>query len=117
MLGWPTIAGFFVKHWLPLALVLGVLAWSVAMYRTGYRAAEREYDVATLQVEIDTLRADRALAEAARLRAEDERVNLEREAREDDLQIEALKELIRTRPADAGRGITQPELDGLLNIR
>lgn len=98
------------KYW-PALVVLVVVAGA---YQSGVNAERKRGEAAALRVEIETMRRDKEIAERALVRVADDTAELEAARRADEEKIAQLQEVIRTsdRP-----GITQSELDGLLNIR
>ena len=102
--------GFLGRYW----PVLAILAVVFGAYQTGVNAERKRGEAATLRVEIQTMRRDKAISDAALIRVADDAAELAAEAEQNERQIDALQDIIRNR---ADPGLTQLELDGLLNIR
>lgn len=100
---WPYAAGAL----LAMALFAGV-------YQAGVNSERRRGEAATLRVEIETLRRDKDIAEAALTRQANDSAQLEALRRTDEEKIDQLQTIIRSR---ADRGLNQLELDGLLSIK
>lgn len=108
------MAGLVARIWPQLAVALAVMALMVGIYQAGVNAERKRGEAATLRVEIQTMKRDKAIADAALIRVTNDAAELKAAAEANEEQIDALREIIRNR---ADPGITQPELDGLLNIR
>ena len=93
---------------------LFALALAVGIYQAGVNAERERGQAADLRVEIETLRRDREIAQKTLLRVADDLAELSTAKKENEDQINALRQIIADR---ADRGLTQSELDGLLNIR
>jgi uncharacterized protein HemX len=111
------LLGWVLKNWLWGIVVAGVLALAGGIYATGYNAAWRQAQVDTLKAKIATQQRD--IDASTRQRRQDQTVivALEAQAKEDEEQYEALRKVLAERPPDAGRGLTQSELDLLLGKR
>lgn len=108
------LLGFFLRHWLKVALVAGVIALAGGIYASGFNAAWRIAEVETLKAKIATQQRD--IDASTRQRRQDQTViaALEAQAKEDEAQYEQLRiEAAKT----ARPGITQRELDLLLGKR
>lgn len=108
------IAGLLMRFWPQLAGGLAVLALLLGVYQAGVNAERKRGEAATLRVQIDTMRRDKAISDAALIRVADDAAELAAEAEQNERQIDALQDIIRNRDDP---GLTQHELDGLLNIR
>lgn len=106
--------GLLMRFWPQLAGVLAVGALLVGVYQAGVNAERKRGEAASLRVQIETMRRDKAIADAALIRVADDAAELAAEAEQNERQINALQDIIRNR---ADPGLTQSELDGLLNIR
>jgi hypothetical protein len=106
--------GLLMRFWPQLAGALAVVALLVGVYQAGVNAERKRGEAATLRVQIETMRRDKAIADAALIRVADDAAELAAEAEQNERQIDALQDIIRNR---ADPGLTQSELDGLLNIR
>lgn len=104
------IAGLVSRYW--PALVAVALAFGI--YQAGVNAERNRGEAATLRVQIETMRRDKEIAERSLVRVANDAADLARSAQENEEQINALQEIIRTR---ADRGLSQSELDGLLRIK
>lgn len=96
---WPALVG--------LVVVIGA-------YQAGVNAERKRGEAATLRVEIQTLKRDKQIADATLIRVADDVAELAAAKEQNERQIDALQEIVRNR---ADPGLTQSELDGLLNIR
>ena len=94
--------------------VLGVLVLLIGAYQAGANAERKRGEAATLRVEIQTMRRDKEIADAALVRVSRDAAELEALRRTDGEKIDQLQTIIRSR---SDRGLNQLELDGLLNIR
>lgn len=110
--GW--LIGLFLKHWLRVAIVAGIVALAGGIYATGYRAAWRQAEVDTLRATIAAQKRDLDANRMLRQRDQNVIAELEAQSLEDEAQNEALRKALAERPADAPRGLTQLELDVLL---
>lgn len=108
------VASLFMRFWPQLAGGLAVVALMVGIYQAGVNAERKRGEAATLRVEIQTMRRDKAISDAMLLRVADDAAELSALAEQNERQIDALQGIIRDR---ADRGLNQSELDGLLNIR
>jgi hypothetical protein len=106
--------GLLMRFWPQLAGGLAVVTLLFGVYQAGVNAERKRGEAATLRVEIQTLRRDKAISDAALIRVADDAAELAAEAEQNERQIDALQDIIRNR---ADPGLTQLELDGLLNIR
>jgi DNA-directed RNA polymerase specialized sigma24 family protein len=97
--------------------VVALVAFLGGVWKSGYNTAWRKADLQTKQVEIDTLKRDLEITEKAQIKAEQDAADLERARLDDEEQLDALHKLLANRPPDAGRGLTQSELDGLLGLK
>ncbi len=102
------------RFWPQLAGALAVVALLVGTYQAGVNAERKRGEAATLRVEVETLKRDKAITERALIRIADDAAELEAAKEQNEEQINALREIIRNRDDP---GLTQSELDGLLNIR
>lgn len=108
------IVALLVRFWPQLVGGLAIVGLLIGVYQAGVNAERKRGEAASLRVEIETLKRDKAIAERALIRVADDTAELEAAARENERQIDALQDIIRNR---ADPGLTQSELDGLLNIR
>ena len=107
-------AGLLARFWPHIAGGLAIIAVLVGAYQTGVNAERSRGEAAWLRVQIETLRRDKAITDRALERAAKDTAELEALRRTDEEKIDQLQEVIRA----AGRdGLSQSELDGLLNIR
>lgn len=102
------------RFWPQLAVGLAVVAMLIGAYQTGVNAERDRGEAASLRVEIQTLRRDKEIADRALIRVSNDAAQLAAEKRQNEEQINALRQIITDR---ADPGLTQSELDGLLNIR
>lgn len=109
------LLGMFLQHWLKAALIGGVMAVAVGIYASGYKAAWRIAEADTLRAKIASQQRDIDANRLQRQRDQDVIAQLEGQAKEDEAQNERLKCELANRPAGAGRGLTQSELDILLD--
>jgi len=93
---------------------LAVLVVIAGAYQSGVNAERSRGEAATLRVQLETAIIDRDIARRSLIRVADDAAELATSARENEEQINALQEIIRTR---ADRGLSQSELDGLLGIK
>lgn len=98
------------RYWPALA----VLAVVFGAYQTGVNTERNRGEAAALRQQIETLRRDKEIADRALVRQAADTAELEALRRTDGEKIDQLQEIIRNR---ADPGLTQSELDGLLNIR
>jgi len=108
------IPALLMRFWPYVAGALGVVAVLFVVYQSGVSAERNRGEAATLRVELETMRRDKAIAERAQIRIAQDAAELAAANRENEEQIDALREIITSR---ADRGIDQRELDGLLSIR
>lgn len=94
--------------------VLGALVLLIGAYQAGVNAERKRGEAAQLRVEIQTMRRDKAIADAALVRVTNDAVELEALRRTDEEKIDQLQTIIR---ASGRPGLTQSELDGLLGIQ
>jgi uncharacterized protein HemX len=111
------LLGWVLKNWLWGVLVAGVLALAGGIYATGYNAAWRQAQVDTLKATIASQQRDIDASRILRQRDQNVIAAQEAQALADEVQNEALRKSLAERPADAGRGLTQSELDLLLGKR
>lgn len=111
------ILKWLIGKWLWWIVIAGALAFIGGVYQAGYNSAWRKAEVQTKQVEIETLKRDLDIARIQKADAEKVRDEMEGLREQDERTLENLRRIVAGRPADAGRGLTQPELDGLLTIR
>jgi len=107
-------AALLARLWPYAAAALAAVVLLVGAYQTGVNAERARGQAAQLRVEIQTLRRDAAIADRAMERVAKDAAELEALRRTDGEKIDQLQEIIRGR---GDPGITQSELDGLLNIR
>lgn len=98
------------RYWPALVAVVMV----IGAYQAGVNAERKRGDAASLRVEIQTMRRDKEIAERSLVRVADDAAELKSMAAQNEDRINALQEIIRTR---ADRGLSQSELDGLLDIK
>lgn len=96
---WPALVG--------LVVVLGA-------YQAGVNAERKRGEAATLRIEIQTMRRDKEIADRTLIRVAEDVAELDAARRANEEEINALQGIIDGR---ADSGLTQPELDGLLDIR
>lgn len=106
-------AGLLLRFLPQIGAGLAVVALLVGVYQAGVNSERRRGEAAQLRVEIQTLRRDKAIAEAAIARQEQDAAQLEALRRTDGEKIDQLQAIIRSRN---DRGLNQLELDGLLTI-
>lgn len=111
------LLGMFLKYWMQAVLIGGIVAVAGGIYATGYRAAWRQAQVDTLKATIATQQRDIDASSIQRKADQNVIASLEAQAKEDEANYEALQRELENRPADAGRGLTQSELDLLLGKR
>lgn len=99
------------SRWWPAAVGVVVV---LGAYQAGVNAERTRGEAATLRVQLETAQRDKVIAEQSARRVTADMDQLAAAARADGEKIEQLQEIIRNR---ADRGLSQPELDGLLNIR
>jgi hypothetical protein len=109
------IGGALLARFAP-HMAIGLLAIGLIFgaYQTGVNAERKRGEAASLRVEIETLRRDKDIADRALVRVADDVAELAAAKEQNEEQINALREIIADR---ADPGLTQSELDGLLNIR
>lgn len=108
------IAALLARFW-PMAVAgLAAVAVLVGAYQTGVNAERSRGEAAALRVEVETLRADKRIADQARIRMANDVAELEAAKKQNEDQINALQEIVAERNDP---GITQRELDGLLSIK
>lgn len=109
------IGGALLARFAPhLAVGLGAVVILVGAYQTGVNAERKRGEAASLRVEIETLRRDKDIADRALVRVADDVAELAAAKEQNEEQINALRQIVADR---ADPGLTQLELDGLLNIR
>lgn len=108
------IGALFARFWPQLVGGMAIVGLLIGVYQAGVNAERKRGEAASLRVEIETLKRDKTIAERALIRIADDAAELEAAARENERQIDALQDIIRNRDDP---GLTQSELDGLLNIR
>lgn len=101
------------RYWPALAILVLV----IGAYQAGANAERKRGEAANLRAQIATLQRDRDIANRSLARVANDNAELEAAAKQDEVRINALTETIKGRPADAGRGLTQSELDSLLGIK
>lgn len=82
-------------------------------YQTGVNAERSRGEAAELRVELDTLKADKALAEKALISARSKEVELTLETRQHEEELDALRKDLAARPPGSGRPATDDDLDWL----
>lgn len=107
----PALLLRFLPH-IGVAMAVGAVLFGA--YQAGVNAERNRGEAATLRVTIETMRRDKEISDAALIRVAEDAAELKAAAEQDERQIDALREIIRNR---ADPGLTQSELDGLLNIR
>ena len=111
------LLGLFLKNWVRAALVGGILALAGGIYAAGYKAAWRIAEAETLKATIASQQRDIDANRLQRQADQNAIAALEAQAAQFEVEYACLQELIANRPADAGRGLTQSELDLLLGRR
>ncbi len=111
------LLGWVLKNWLWGVVVVGALSLAGGIYSTGYNAAWRQAQVDTLKATIASQQRDIDANRILRQRDQNVIAAQEAQALADEEQNEALRKALADRPADAGRGLTQSELDLLLGKR
>ena len=94
------------------ALIAAVVV--IGAYSAGVNAERERGDAAELRVIVETMRRDAAIAAASLARVTADAAELEAARRGDEEKISQLQDIIRARNDP---GLSQSELDGLLNIR
>ncbi len=102
--------GLLGRYWPALA----ALVLLFGAYQAGVNAERKRGEAASLRVTIETMRRDKAISDAALIRVAEDMAELADAKEQNEEQIDALRQIIADR---ADPGLTQSELDGLLNIR
>lgn len=111
------IIGWVLKRWLWGVILAAALAYTGGVWVSGYNSAWKQAEVETLKARIASQQRDIDASRVVRKADQDAIARLETQAMEDEANYEALRCLLAQRPADAGRGLTQSELDLLLGKR
>lgn len=111
------IIGWVLKRWLWGVVLAAALAYTGGVWISGYNTAWQRAEADTLKAKIASQQRDLDAGVLVRKSDQDAITRLETQAAEDEATNEALRCLLAARPADAGRGLTQSELDLLLGKR